>query len=96
MHLDSASYVEGDSALTLAKLADTLVYYHSDWITCDWVPEANRGKVKADVTHLWLSELQRLNPGVQPQSPIPVNKHIRVPDESRFGDSVFKKVARPM
>jgi hypothetical protein len=96
MHLDSESYVEGDGALTLAKLADMLVYYHSDWITCDWVPKANREKVKTDVTQLWLSELQRLNPRVQPQTPIHANKHIRVPDESRFGDSVFKKVARPM
>jgi hypothetical protein len=96
MHLDSASYVEGDGTLTLAKLADTLVFYNSDWITADWVPEANREKVKADVTHLWLSELQRLNPGVQPQTSIPANKHIRVPDESRFGNSVYEKIARPM
>ncbi len=92
-HLTSASYVEGDGVLTLAKLADTLVFYNSDW---DWVPEAKREKVKADVTLLWLSELQRLNPGIQPQTPIPVNKHIRVPDESRFGNLVYEKVARPM
>jgi hypothetical protein len=95
MHLDSASYVEGDGVLTLAKLADTLIFYNSDWITADWIPEANRQKVKADVTGLWLSELQRLNPGVQPQTPIPVNKHIRVPDESSFGNSVYKKFVRP-
>jgi hypothetical protein len=96
VHLDSASYVEGDGVLTLAKLADTLVFYNSDWITCDWVPKANREKVKTDVTGLWLSELQGLNPRVQPQSPIPVNKRIRVPDVYGFRDSVYEKVARPI
>jgi hypothetical protein len=92
MHLDSASYVEGDGALTLAKLADTLVFYNSDWITADWIPVANREKVKAGVTHLWLSELQRLDPGLQPQTPVPANKRIWVPDEYRFRDSVYKRL----
>jgi hypothetical protein len=28
--------------------------------------------------------------------PVPANKHIQVPDEYLFGDSVYEKVARPM
>ena len=92
LRLGEERYVEGDGKLTLNALADRLIGVHSEWIA-NWIHEGwAKPEDKELVTSQWRSELQRLNPGLNPATAIPQGQRIVIPETSGFGDRVYDRV----
>jgi hypothetical protein len=85
-------YTLGDGKLTLKSLAQTLIYFNADWIDSDWVKPEKQDELKSRVQNAWISELKRLNPGINPDGPIPVGRQILIPDENSYDDEIYDQL----
>jgi hypothetical protein len=93
LELRPEHYVTSDGELTLARLAEALAFYHSDWQDSRWVEAAERAKVKAEVLCAWLTELRRLNPRFSPEEILPRGRRVfSVPDEYKFDEALRRKL----
>jgi hypothetical protein len=91
---DAADYVESDGKVTLAWLARAMAFYDSGWAEADWVPVADRPRVKNEIAAMWVQELVRLNPGVRPDEVLAAGKRLRPANEGEFSWKVFERIRR--
>ncbi len=79
LKMDPVEYVDADGNVTLAALANSLVFYKGGPEVDDLLNSADRGTAKIRAAQVVLAKLQRLNPALNPLSAVPAGTHIVLP-----------------